>query len=660
MQPCKLKASSLESHGFSSTQAAPKGWWSYRLYRGPEGKEVEILYSRTKAQSEIYAKRFLDEPIIGFDMEWPWNDWTKESLQNKIGLIQIASEDKIALFHIGLHPGKTSEDIIAPTLKRILEDPKIGKVGVNVLRADFSRLSRFFGLEPKGAVESSHLYRLVKFGPQKPELVSVKLVSLAHQVEEQLGLPLYKGDVRTSNWSKPLSNDQINYAAGDAYAGFMLYKCMNAKRLAMKPTPPLPIHAERYPTGKASRDDPILLDVGDGTTITTADFFGVKPAKSGSTRTGSKAPKELKPAKTSAQPLDHLSQALFEELVIRRASLAEAGKIQPYRVISDTVLEAIARTQPCGTAGLLAIKGIGNIQQTKYGAEWLDVISLFRATNGIEQPATTAKSVPSKPDTQQPHKTRRQKAPCKAADDSSSDSSPAFDPAPPRTAQLHTGLTFTMAETSLEIDTNNTSDGATIPYDSDDSLPSLDFGSPSRRRTSAGTKRKRAESPVKHEVEKVSQPSGDVLQNPNDTTFPIQMAGKAEDGQSPNTTTSLKLKAEFTHQPSRDHALDITSKTSASTSAIGPIQSTSLSLESRIARSKLLAFSKLVSRKLPARPAAAPPLVTEHTLNLIVRARPQTQDELERIPGIDSLLLACEKTGMDLLRNVIKFVSAPS
>jgi hypothetical protein len=219
-----------------------------------------------------------------------------------------------------------------------------------------------------------------------------------------------------------------------------------------------------------------------------------------------------------------------------------------------------------------------------------------------------------------------------------------------------------MAETSLEIDTNNTSDGATIPYDSDDSLPSLDFGSPSRRRTSAGTKRKRAESPVKHEVEKVSQPSGDVLQNSSNTTLqiPMPMAGKASHGQAPNTTTPSKLKTEFTHQPSLSHALDITSKTSASASAIGSTQSTSLSLESRIARSKLLAFSKLVSRKLPARPATAPPLVTEHTLNLIIRARPQTQDELERIPGIDSLLLACEKTGMDLLRNVIKFVSAPS
>ena len=166
----------------------------------------------------------------------------------------------------------------------------------------------------------------MKFGPRKPELVSVKLVSLAHQVEEQLGLPLYKGDVRTSNWSKPLSTDQINYAAGDAYAGFMLYKCMNAKRLAMKPTPPLPIHAEKYPSGKASRDD---------TTITTEAFFGVKPAKSGVSGTSSKAPKKIKTTKSSAQPLNDLTQALYEELATRRASLAETRKFSEYYFVPN-------------------------------------------------------------------------------------------------------------------------------------------------------------------------------------------------------------------------------------------------------------------------------------------------------------------------------------
>ena len=78
--------------------------------------------------------------------------------------------------------------------------------------------------------------------------------------------------------------------------------------------------------------------------------------------------------------------------------------------------------------------------------------------------------------------------------------------------------------------------------------------------------------------------------------------------------------------------------------------------DAHFAKSKLLAFSKLVASRLPSRPDSAPPLVTDDTLNVIVRARPQTQKELERIPGIQDFIAACEKTDIDLLRNVIKFV----
>ena len=49
-------------------QQAPKRWWSHNLYRGPGKQQVEILYSKTKASSELIAKRFLKEPILGFDM----------------------------------------------------------------------------------------------------------------------------------------------------------------------------------------------------------------------------------------------------------------------------------------------------------------------------------------------------------------------------------------------------------------------------------------------------------------------------------------------------------------------------------------------------------------------------------------------------------------
>jgi ribonuclease D len=242
------------------------------------------LYSKTKDDSEKIVQQFLEEPVVGFDMEWPWNDWKRDNLQNKIGLIQVANETTVALFHIGLHPGKTTDDIIAPSLRKLIEDPKIGKLGVGILNADFARLRRFFHLNPKGAVELSHLYRLTKFGGHKPELISTKLVSLARLVEDQLGHPLYKGDVRTSNWSRPLSQDQINYAAGDAYAGYMLYHSMNYKRLKMKPVPPLPIHADEYRGYKLSGINALRLNgqTKDGKPMTSELFYEIKMADTAS------------------------------------------------------------------------------------------------------------------------------------------------------------------------------------------------------------------------------------------------------------------------------------------------------------------------------------------------------------------------------------------
>lgn len=151
-------------------------------------------------------------------------------LQDQIGLIQVACENTIALFHIGLHKGVQSEQIIAPSLRKLIENPKIAKTGVNIRSADFTRLKRYFGLKPQGAFELSHLFNLVRHS-KNPGGLTTKLVGLARQVEEILGLPLSKGSVRTSNWSRPLNQQQINYAAADAYAGFMLYHVMDHQRM---------------------------------------------------------------------------------------------------------------------------------------------------------------------------------------------------------------------------------------------------------------------------------------------------------------------------------------------------------------------------------------------------------------------------------------------
>lgn len=624
----------------SNKEITKKRWWSHLLYRGPNGEQVKILYSKTKADSEILAQQFLKEKIVGFDMEWPWDDWRRPNkLQNKIGLIQVATEDKIALFHIGLHTGTTTDDIMAPSLRKLIEDPKIGKAGVAILNADFARLSKYFKVVPKAAVELSHLHRLVTFGEHKPELVSTKMTGLAHQVEQHFGHSLKKGSVRTSDWSKPLSREQIEYAAGDAYAGIMLYHCLNYKRLQMKPTPPLPMHADKYLGHKLNGVKSLYLEPLEdgGKTMTSAFFFGVptapqdlpKPKVGSSTVTTINADKQHKATahqakNTIVSSLKGTPKALLEELQIRRKAFAAEFKVPESRVALDTVLESLAQDRPLSSEALLEIRGLGTHQEKQYGKGWIEVISSFMTRNGITAPEE-AGAVPSKIK----HVGRKKASLSKdgrssrhrvAARHETPESSPAFDtPPPPRTPQLHTGLSFTMSRTTI-------APGSSTAEDSDGSLPSLDFGESPSRRTS-GQKRKRIESPSKPNAHKSSQMPEHIprtyrrVVTATEDRLPLPKALEAK-----TVTTNPPVNQSTTCAP--------------------------LTPRSKIFRNKLLAFSKLVATK---KQIDASQLVSAGTLEIIARNPPNTHEELRRIPGIEGFFHACTDVDMDLLAKIRKF-----
>ncbi|KAJ9645145.1 hypothetical protein H2199_003149 [Coniosporium tulheliwenetii] len=226
-----------------ASRSSGAAFWHYRLYRDPAGQAVRVHYCKNKEQTERVAALFADKSILGFDLEWKPNCFPRDGIKNSVSLIQIASEDRIALFHIAVHRGDTADELLAPALKQILESRAITKVGVNV-RGDYARLRDVFGIDPQGYLELSHLYRVVKFSESQPEKVNKVLVALATQVEDHLQLPLSKGPVRASDWSKDLTMEQQQYAASDAYAGFRLFDVLEAKRKQLKPTPPRPAFHE--------------------------------------------------------------------------------------------------------------------------------------------------------------------------------------------------------------------------------------------------------------------------------------------------------------------------------------------------------------------------------------------------------------------------------
>ena len=243
----------------NAVPGSPESFWSHALYRGPGAddteQKVKIHYCRsTHTTQRVLEQYFMNKTVLGFDIEWKPDAYRNGGIKKNVSLIQLASEDRIALFHIALFSGDRAEHLVAPGLKAIMEDPSITKVGV-AIKADCTRLRKFLDIRSRGLFELSHLHKLVKFSLSKDyKLINKRLVPLATQVQEHLHLPLFKGDVRGSDWSQALAMDQIVYAASDSYAGIHLFNTLEIKRKALNPTPPRPYHAEE--------DRPIRLAEG--------------------------------------------------------------------------------------------------------------------------------------------------------------------------------------------------------------------------------------------------------------------------------------------------------------------------------------------------------------------------------------------------------------
>lgn len=236
----------------NAAEGTPESFWSYALYRGPEkdgvpGEKPKVHYCKSKLTTErVIQQYFMDEKVLGFDLEWEAEANKLSGIRRNVSLVQIASPSRIGLFHLARFPkADKTEDFVAPSLKKIMEDSEVTKVGVWI-KGDGTRLRSHLDIHSRGLFELSHLYKLIKYSISgEHELVDKRLVGMANQASEYFQLPLFKGkDVRTGDWSKELKNEQVVYSASDAYAGVQLYAMMNHHRESLNPTPPLPHHAD--------------------------------------------------------------------------------------------------------------------------------------------------------------------------------------------------------------------------------------------------------------------------------------------------------------------------------------------------------------------------------------------------------------------------------
>ena len=141
---------------------------------------------------------------FGFDTE------TKPAYRKgenfKTALLQLATDTDAYLFR--LHYLKNFE-----TLRDVFENPSIIKVGAAISH-DLKQMQRIFPFNPKGFIEIQTIAK------QK----GLKNLGLKKMTEDVLGSHLYKGPKMT-NWERQiLTEEQLLYAATDAWVGLELYR----------------------------------------------------------------------------------------------------------------------------------------------------------------------------------------------------------------------------------------------------------------------------------------------------------------------------------------------------------------------------------------------------------------------------------------------------
>ncbi|KAH7915103.1 ribonuclease H-like domain-containing protein [Hygrophoropsis aurantiaca] len=160
---------------------------------------------------------------LGFDLEWRPN-YKKGQAENPVALVQLSNPTTILLIQV------SSMQKFPDKLKALLGDPQRIKAGVGI-KYDCQKLHKDYGISTLCCVDLSLLARSVDNDRWKGKYTNP--LGLSRLLETYESYSLAKGRVSRSNWEANLSPIQQEYAANDAYAGYVIYARLIAMAQAM-------------------------------------------------------------------------------------------------------------------------------------------------------------------------------------------------------------------------------------------------------------------------------------------------------------------------------------------------------------------------------------------------------------------------------------------
>lgn len=265
---------------------------------------------------------FANQPIIGLDTE-TFMDFSDR--QNRLSLLQLAAPTGEVIIVDALTAGLEEA-------RELIEDPS-AMMAAHSARFDYGVL-RGAGFEVAGLVDTLKLAK---------RALRLKSFSLASVSEHLFGVSLDKS-YQLSNWSKrPLSREQLDYAALDAQVALEVFRELTAR---LESTGRLE---------KALHDARILPN---------------DPASHHNQPYGKK-----KEPPVELRPLTAEERRIFDRLRAWRRQLAAQESVPAYMICQDKTLEHLAIVRPQTREELARIYGLAESKIERYGADMLSQLT---------------------------------------------------------------------------------------------------------------------------------------------------------------------------------------------------------------------------------------------------------------------------------------------
>ncbi|KAG6667666.1 hypothetical protein I3843_01G107800 [Carya illinoinensis] len=180
-----------------------------------------ILYSQTSIEVEKAAKELLKnlelekresgQVVLGLDIEWR-PTFKKGVAARKAAVMQICGDTShcyvMHIFHSG----------IPQSLQFLLEDPTLLKVGIGI-GGDAVKIFKDYCISIKAVEDLCCLAKQKLGGHSHWGLASLTKMLISKELHKPR-------KIRLGNWEKILSNEQLEYAATDAFASWYLYQVL--------------------------------------------------------------------------------------------------------------------------------------------------------------------------------------------------------------------------------------------------------------------------------------------------------------------------------------------------------------------------------------------------------------------------------------------------